>query len=118
MSINTLGDYLMTITITQSAKDYFNKICSDSSVDAVYLSMTSGGCAGFEYKWSTITSEEISQNDLTIDCSGGLLVVSEQALPYMKEVEIDFVTELLGTKLVINNPNAVAACGCGESVGF
>ena len=108
----------MTITVTQSAKDYFNKICSDSDVDAVYLTITGGGCAGFGYGWSTVTSDKIHEQDMTIDCGSGLLVISAQALPYVEGVEIDYITELLGTKLVINNPNAVAACGCGESVGF
>jgi iron-sulfur cluster assembly accessory protein len=108
----------MTITVTQSAKDYFNKICSDPEVAAVYLTVTGGGCAGFGYDWSTLTTKQIDQQDTIINCGEGLLVVSAQALPYVEGVEIDFITELLGTKLVINNPNAVAACGCGESVGF
>lgn len=108
----------MTITITQPAKDYFNNICSNPEIDAVYLTITGGGCAGFGYGWSTVTSEEITKQDKVIDCSSGLLAISAQALPYLDGVEIDYITELLGTKLVINNPNAVAACGCGESVGF
>jgi len=108
----------MAITVTESARDHINNICSNNSTQAVCLDLKGGGCAGFEYVWSMIDRTEITNKDQVISCNSGTLVITEHALPFLEDVEIDFVTEMLGTKLVINNPNVKSACGCGESIGF
>ncbi|MEP2185644.1 iron-sulfur cluster assembly accessory protein, partial [Roseibium sp.] len=37
------------------------------------------------------------------------------SLQYMSGSQIDFVDDLIGQAFQINNPNAVAGCGCGTS---
>ena len=38
-----------------------------------------------------------------------------QSIPLLKGSEIDYVDTLMGAGFTVNNPNAVAACGCGSS---
>ena len=104
----------MTITLTEAAHNHIEQICEKNPNQLVCLSLKGGGCAGFEYKWSMIDHDQTNKNDKII----GALVITEHALPFLDDVEIDFVSEMLGTKLVINNPNVKSACGCGESIGF
>jgi iron-sulfur cluster assembly protein len=43
------------------------------------------------------------------------LLVDPQHLAYVDGSEIDFVESLQGAGFQVNNPNVVAACGCGSS---
>ena len=43
------------------------------------------------------------------------VLIDSLSLVYMAGSEIDFVDNLLGQSFQINNPNAVASCGCGTS---
>jgi iron-sulfur cluster assembly accessory protein len=75
----------------------------------VYLSVEGGGCSGFQYKW-----------DFTEDTSLGtvhedVLVLDQMAEMFVIGCEVDYVNELGGSYLKVNNPNATASCGCGES---
>jgi iron-sulfur cluster insertion protein len=37
------------------------------------------------------------------------------SLQYLSGARIDFVDDLMGTRFVVNNPNAATTCGCGSS---
>ena len=37
------------------------------------------------------------------------------SLQYMDGAQLDYVEDLIGSAFKINNPQAVAACGCGTS---
>lgn len=104
--------------ITESAREHISNMCAMHDCYAVSLSLKGGGCAGFEYKWNTIQKHEVRESDIEIDAKKGKLVIDSFSLPFLANTEIDFVTEMLGTKLIVKNPNVQSACGCGESVGF
>lgn len=97
------------ITLTDSAKTYLAGMLEQHDKPYVYLSVEGGGCSGFQYKW-----------DFTEDTSMGTVVDDVLLLDSMAEMfvigcEIDYVNELGGSFLKVNNPNATASCGCGES---
>ena len=46
---------------------------------------------------------------------GATVLVDELSLQYMGGAELDYVEDLIGSAFKINNPNAMAACGCGTS---
>jgi len=109
----------MTIcSVTESAKSHINKICLQNNCYAVSLNLKGGGCAGFEYKWNTIDKEEIESGDRIIETGEGKLVIGKDSVPFLKGTEIDYVTEMLGSKMQIRNPNVESACGCGVSISF
>jgi iron-sulfur cluster assembly protein len=43
------------------------------------------------------------------------LLVDTQSLPYVQGSTIDFVDGLQGAGFKVDNPNVIAACGCGSS---
>ena len=43
------------------------------------------------------------------------LLVDSQSLPYVRGSMIDFVDGLQGAGFKVDNPNVIAACGCGSS---
>src|SRR5215217_9490492 len=43
------------------------------------------------------------------------ILVDNQSLPYVDGSSIDYVDSLQGAGFQVNNPNVVAACGCGSS---
>ena len=96
------------ITITESAKQYLTDMLQQHDQPFVYLSVEGGGCSGFQYKW-----------DFTEDTSLGtvhedVLVLDAMAEMFVIGCTVDYVRELGGNYLKINNPNATAS-SCGES---
>ena len=43
------------------------------------------------------------------------VLVDSQSLPFVDGSEVDYVDGLQGAGFAVNNPNVVAACGCGQS---
>lgn len=77
------------------------------------LSVEGGGCTGFQYKFDLVETRD--DGDHVIEKLGATVVVDEVSMPFLAGSELDFVDELIGASFKVNNPNAVAACGCGTS---
>ena len=107
------------VTLTDSAKTQINTICAENNCFAVSLDLKGGGCAGFEYEWTTVATElDIQSGDEVIDTGMGKFVVGTTAVMYMIGTEIDYKKDIMGATFEVNNPNAQSACGCGVSVNF
>lgn len=109
---------MFTVNLTKQAKNKINELCNSEKVFAVRLSVTGGGCAGFEYQWDTCSKEDVGVNDEIIDTGSGNIVITAISLMYLFGCEIDYVQETFQQSFVINNPNAQSACGCGISITF
>jgi len=72
-----------------------------------------GGCSGFQY--SLNIEEESRQGDFVLDDKGVRLFVDMFSAQYLNGVEIDYVTNMMGSGFTFNNPNATGSCGCGSS---
>lgn len=81
---------------------------------ALRVSVEGGGCSGFQYKYDLVTDER-SDDDLVLERDGALVFIDSLSVEYMRGSQIDFVDDLLGQSFQINNPNAIAGCGCGVS---
>jgi iron-sulfur cluster assembly accessory protein len=77
------------------------------------VAVNGGGCSGFQYDFE-ITRDQ-NADDLVIEKDGVRVLVDAISLEYMTGSEIDYAEELIGAAFRINNPNAVASCGCGTS---
>lgn len=103
----------MSVTLTESAKQYLCKIARDNNRSHVWFGVDGGGCSGFTYSWDFVDSVE---SGMEIDCGEGVsLVVDSASEMFVLGSEIDYVQELGGSFLKVNNPLASASCGCGES---
>ena len=73
----------------------------------------SGGCQGFEYKFSL--TGDVTPDDEIFEKDGIAVVIDDISLPYMRGAVIDYVDDLIGAHFKIDNPNAKSSCGCGTS---
>ena len=100
-----------TVTISDAAARRIAAILSsDPGKQALRVSVEGGGCSGFSYKF-----DDGADDDLVVEKGDARVLVDQLSLVYMEGSEIDFIDNLLGQSFQINNPNAVANCGCGTS---
>jgi iron-sulfur cluster assembly protein len=71
-----------------------------------------GGCSGFQY---ALAFDEQRDGDTVFEDRGIRLLVDNASLPYVHGSVIDFVDGLQGAGFKVENPNVIAACGCGSS---
>jgi iron-sulfur cluster assembly accessory protein len=73
----------------------------------------SGGCSG--YRYGMMLEDQPTPEDVRLEANGVRVYVDGQSIPLIKGSQIDYVDTLMGAGFTVNNPNAVAACGCGSS---
>jgi len=73
----------------------------------------SGGCSG--YRYGMMLEDAPTTDDRILSVNGVRVYVDQQSVQYLQGSEIDYVDTLMGAGFTVNNPNAVAACGCGSS---
>ena len=104
------------ITITdkgaEKVHDFLAGQTADVSDAGLRVGIKGGGCSGFQYQ---LAFDQQRETDAVFEDHGLKLFVDKQALPYVAGSEIDYVDSLQGAGFKVNNPNVVAACGCGSS---
>ena len=73
----------------------------------------SGGCSGFRYGMMLEDAPDARGQRPRRQRHQGLCRWPELSL--LQGSQIDYVDTLMGAGFTVNNPNAVAACGCGSS---
>jgi iron-sulfur cluster assembly protein len=73
----------------------------------------SGGCSG--YRYGMMLEDQPTPDDRILQTNGMKVYVDDKSIPLIMGSEIDYVDTLMGAGFTVNNPNAVAACGCGSS---
>jgi iron-sulfur cluster assembly accessory protein len=77
----------------------------------VYI--TGGGCSGFSYGFTF--DERINDDDTIVDNGDVTLLVDAMSIQYLSGSEVDYDQGLMGSRFVVQNPNATSTCGCGSS---
>jgi iron-sulfur cluster assembly protein len=85
---------------------------ADVSSAGLRVGVRGGGCSGFQYQ---LAFDEQRDGDAIFEDQGLRILVDGQSLPYVDGSQIDYVDSLQGAGFQVNNPNVVAACGCGSS---
>jgi len=81
---------------------------------ALRIFVTAGGCSGLSY--GMVVDDKITDDDFVIQVDGAKVVVDRSSAPFIAGSVVDYKSEkLMGGGFVVNNPNAVSTCGCGES---
>ena len=102
------------ITMSARAAKRINAILSKEPAGTqLRVSVTGGGCSGFQYNYDLVTTQE--KDDLVVERDGAKVLVDSISVMYLNGSEIDFVDDLIGQSFQIKNPNATAGCGCGTS---
>jgi len=104
------------ITITdkgaEKAKEFLTSQNADIETAGLRVGVKGGGCSGFQYQ---LAFDKQRDTDAVFEDHGLRLLVDRQSLPYVSGSEIDYLEGLQGAGFQVNNPNVVAACGCGSS---
>ena len=108
----------MNITITEKAKQKIRSIAQSNSVDTVIFGVEGGGCSGFMYKWNIANSSDLEDYEYIDIAEDVKLATDNMSYMYIQGCTIDYVEDLTGSRLIVDNPLAVSSCGCGESVAF
>ena len=98
--------------VTDRAFDRLAEIGAAAQGKALRIAVEGGGCSGFQYE---IDLDDVKEDDLILEGSGEKVVIDSVSLPFLTDATIDFSEELIGARLVIENPNASSSCGCGTS---
>jgi len=102
------------IRLTERAASRINEIVASEPVaKALRISVSGGGCSGFQYEFAL--DDRKQDDDVDIERDGAVVRVDSMSMMYMLGAEIDFVDDLIGASFKINNPLASASCGCGTS---
>ncbi len=77
----------------------------------VYI--TGGGCAGFSYGFTF--DEAVNEDDTAVAREDVTLLVDAMSIQYLDGSQVDYEQGLMGSRFIVNNPNAATTCGCGSS---
>jgi iron-sulfur cluster assembly protein len=103
------------VTITDGAADKIKELVAargNEDESSLRVAVRGGGCSGFQY---ALALDQAKQDDHVFEHNGVAVIVDQVSMQFVFGSEVDFVDGLQGAGFVVNNPNVVAACGCGSS---
>jgi iron-sulfur cluster assembly protein len=104
------------ITITdkgaEKVREFLTAQGADIEAAGLRVGVRGGGCSGFQYN---LAFDQQRDGDAVFEDRGLKLLVDRTSLPYVTGSIIDYVDSMQGAGFQVNNPNVVAACGCGSS---
>jgi iron-sulfur cluster assembly protein len=103
------------IQLTPSAAKAISRFIkySDPPVSACRVTVSDGGCSGFQYKLKLEAGP--TADDSMFEVAGIRVLVDPASRPMLDGVTVDFVDRISESGFKFSNPNAKAACGCGKS---
>ena len=112
VSINT-----NIVTLSESGADAVKGLLAKRELSSddygLRVFIQGGGCSGFQYGMAL--EGETRETDFTFKNHGVRLMVDEVSMDHLRGSVVEFVEDVMGSGFKIENPNAVASCGCGSS---
>lgn len=96
----------------EKVREFLDAQQADIGVAGLRVGVRGGGCSGFQYQ---LAFDEQRDGDEVFEDHGLKLLVDRSSLPYVRGSVIDYEESLQGAGFKVENPNVVAACGCGSS---
>ena len=104
------------ITLSEKGAEKVREFLAAQSADVetagLRVAVRGGGCSGFQY---ALAFDQQRDGDEVFQSQGLQLLVDHASLPYVRGAVVDYVESLQGAGFQVNNPNVIAACGCGSS---
>ncbi len=103
----------MNLLLTQTAKERILE--TKKPQEFVRISLISGGCHGFSYKFQF--DANLEEDDLTIKNEDGaiLVAIKKKFAEKIQDLQLDFKKTISASYFVIESPNFETKCGCGTS---
>jgi iron-sulfur cluster assembly accessory protein len=105
----------VAVNLTDKAAGKIKELIGSSgetAEQALRVVVRGGGCSGFQY---ALALDQAKSDDHVFEHQGVAVVVDKVSMQFVFGSEVDYVDGLQGAGFVVNNPNVVAACGCGSS---
>jgi len=103
------------ISLTENAAGKIGELLGsqeDAEGQALRVAVRGGGCSGFQY---ALAFDRAKEDDHIFEVDGVSVIVDKVSMQFVFGSEVDYVEGLQGAGFQVNNPNVVAACGCGSS---
>ena len=104
------------ITFTEKGAEKVQEFLASQSANlltsGLRVGVRGGGCSGFQY---ALAFDSQRDGDEVFMDHGLRILVDSPSLPYVKGAVVDYVEGLQGAGFKVDNPNVIAACGCGSS---
>jgi iron-sulfur cluster assembly protein len=103
------------ITLSAKAVEKIGELLGgqgDAEGQALRVAVRGGGCSGFQY---ALAFDRAKEDDHVFEVDGVAVIVDKTSMQFVFGSEVDYVEGLQGAGFAVNNPNVVAACGCGSS---
>jgi iron-sulfur cluster assembly protein len=103
------------ITLTDKAAEKIGELLGsqpEETQQALRVAVRGGGCSGFQY---ALAFDQAKEDDNVFEVDGVAVLVDKVSMQFVFGSEVDYVEGLQGAGFQVNNPNVVAACGCGSS---
>ncbi|MBP2240456.1 iron-sulfur cluster assembly protein [Cytobacillus eiseniae] len=103
------------VILTEAASLQIKEMMKSSEEENAFLrvSVKGGGCSGLSYGMGF--AHEIEEMDTKLEQYGIQILVNKEDAPILQGTKIDYKQSLMGGGFTIDNPNAIASCGCGSS---
>ena len=102
------------ITVTAEAARHLQQQAEKKGVCGVRVSVKESGCTGYMYVMEEVDAGQADDVLVTLD-NGLKVFIDAQSVAFLRGTRLDYVREGINRTLKFINPNATAACGCGES---
>lgn len=104
-----------TMIFTDQAADKVKELRAEEENPNLKLRVyiTGGGCSGFSYGFSF--DEDVRDDDTVVENQGVELIIDAMSVQYLAGSAVDYENSLMGSRFVVQNPNATSTCGCGSS---
>jgi iron-sulfur cluster assembly protein len=104
------------ITFTEKGAEKVQEFLASQGAEiqtaGLRVGVRGGGCSGFQY---ALAFDSQREGDEVFEDHGLKILVDSPSLPYVRGAVVDYVEGLQGAGFKVDNPNVIAACGCGSS---
>src|SRR5436190_21252261 len=103
------------ITLTEKGAEKVQEFLAgqgNPQVSGLRVGVRGGGCSGFQY---LLAFDEQRDGDTIVEDHGIRLLVDGPSIPYVRGSTVDYLDGFQGAGFKVENPNVIAACGCGSS---
>src|SRR5436309_6479324 len=112
MAVQERTEHVVSLTAAAAAK-IRELMATETDVAVLRVAIEGGGCSGFQYGLGFDRGAQ--EGDHEFASEGVTVVVDPFSAPYLTGATVDYLETIQESGFKIENPNAVASCGCGHS---
>ena len=102
------------ISVCKKTLHHFHNTLKQSRQSYILISVKGGGCNGLKYEITPESVERLSNDELVV-IENVPIVICGSSIMYLIGTELKWKTDIMGSGIEFNNPNAKSSCGCGDT---